>query len=827
MPFLGTTGGGSVKQYGGQSNVGYRISRSVRTRLSASAYFNRTAGTPTNNLKWTFSFWTKRGALGSGQHLLNAGTGTSASEDYLTFLSSDKLAFYQGNGSTTVIATNAVFRDPSAWYHIVLVYDSAQATSTNRLFIYVNGVSQSFSSTTYPTLNLSTNINASGVLQRISSRTYAVTEGYDGYLTETNFIDGQALTPSSFGSTNAVTGAWQPKRYAGTYGTNGFYLNFSDNSAATAAAIGKDNSGNGNNWTPNNISVTAGVTYDSMLDVPTLYADGGNGRGNYCVLNTVSRSTLAANAPTPTSGNLEYAPTTAAVAVSGWPFVLGTIGITNGKWYFEVDITGLETDSSLAFGFVQPTIVNDSDNSDQFDKIIGAIIRNDSASTGLRSAVLNTLVTRDGADATNAVYQIAIDNDLGKLWIGKANTWYASGNPSAGTGEVGTFTSQSLIPFAMVQKGSLTANSNLRYNFGQRPFTYTPPTGFVSLNTKNLPTPTITNGAAYMAATTYTGTGATQTISNAVNGLSFQPDWVWVKGRSGATDHALYDSVRGATFDLASNTTAAETTQATGLTAFGGTGFTVGALAKMNTSAATYVGGQWKAGGTAVTNTSGTISSQVSAGATQGFSVVTYTGNGTSAATVGHGLGVAPKMVIVKRRDTAGYGWTVYHVGLTSAGYAVKLDETAAQAVTTLWNSTAPSSTVFNLGTSSGANANAGTYVAYCFSAVEGYSAIGSYTGNGSADGTFVYLGFRPKFVMIKQSDGVTNWSIKDSSVNTYNAAVLRLYPNTSGAETSGADLDYLSNGFKCRSTSNEVNAAGTYIYMAFAENPFKYSSAR
>ena len=813
----------------GASSQGYQISRSVRLRSSATADLSRTPATASNKKTWTYSSWMKRGSLATIYFFGTNFSGTGGLHSLQ--LNGDALFMYvePTAGVKTGWLTSAVFRDPSAWYHVQVVFDTTQAAVANMGKIYVNGILQTTTTNNYSATYIAQNadglINGT-TLHTIGSGRTVYTGYFDGYIAETNFIDGQALTPSSFGQYNA-NGVWSPIKYTGTtYGTNGFYLNFSDNSAATAAAIGKDNSGNGNNWTPNNISVTAGVTYDSMLDVPTPYADGGNGRGNYCVLNTVSRSTAAANAPTPTSGNLEYAPTTAAVSVSGWPFVLGTIGITNGKWYFEVDITGLETDSAVAFGFVQPTIVNDSDNSDQLDKIIGAIIRNDSASTGLRSAVLNTFVTRDGADATNAVYQIAIDNDLGKLWIGKANTWYASGNPSAGTGEVGTFTSQSLIPFAMVQKGNLTANSNLRYNFGQRPFTYTPPTDFVALNTQNLSTPTIPNGAAYMAATTYTGTGATQTITNTVNSASFQPDWVWVKGRSGATDHALYDSVRGATFDLAANSAAAETVQTTGLTAFGSTGFTVGALAKMNTSAATYVGWQWKAGGTAVTNTSGTISSQVSAGATQGFSVVTYTGTGANA-TVGHGLGVAPKMVIVKSRSINPSSWSVY-TSMTGAGNELLLNSTAASAAAVnSWNSTAPSSSVFTVGTAASTNQNTSTYVAYCFSEVAGYSAFGSYTGNGLADGTFVYLGFRPRFVMIKRTDGVTNWSIKDSSVNTYNAAVLRLYPNVSDAETSGADLDYLSNGFKCRTTSNEVNAAGTYIYMAFAENPFKYSLAR
>jgi hypothetical protein len=327
-----------------------------------------------------------------------------------------------------------------------------------------------------------------------------------------------------------------------------------------------------------------------------------------------------------------------------------------------------------------------------------------------------------------------------------------------------------------------------------------------------------------MDATLYTGTGASLAITNAG---AFKPDLVWVKGRSGATDHALYDSVRGTTKQLESNTTDAETTEATGLTAFGTGGFTIGALAQMNTSAATYVGWQWQAGqGTTSSNTNGSITSTVSVNATAGFSVVTYTGTGANA-TVGHGLGVAPKMIIVKSRSAVA-NWPVYHASLPSAAYYLRLDLTNAQANTAnLWNSTAPTSSVFSLGNDSTPNTNGATHVAYCWAEIAGFSKFGSYTGNGSADGPFIYLGFRPKFVLVKNSQTGGSWVIHDTSRNTYNVADSTLYPNYSNAEASAdAPFDILSNGFKFRGTG--VNNSGeTHIYMAFAENPFKNSNAR
>jgi len=334
----------------------------------------------------------------------------------------------------------------------------------------------------------------------------------------------------------------------------------------------------------------------------------------------------------------------------------------------------------------------------------------------------------------------------------------------------------------------------------------------------------IPDGRTVMAATTYTGTGATQTISNSANGVSFQPDLVWVKGRSGATDHAWYDAVRGVQKQLESNTTTAETTETTGLTAFGTTGFTIGALAQMNTSAATYVGWQWNAGGSTVTNTSGSISAQVRANPTAGFSVVTWTSTGANA-TVGHGLGVAPKMVIVKGRSAVSQ-WFTWHTSLTSGAYALILNLTDAQAsYPTVFNSTTPTSNVFSVGTSL---TNGTTAVAYCWAEVAGYSKFGSYTGNGSNDGPFIYLGFRPRFVLIKSSTGAENWWLLDSARSANNVASLYLHPNTTNADQSFATMDFLSNGFKLRYNGAAVNANGaTLIYAAFAENPFKYANAR
>jgi hypothetical protein len=335
-----------------------------------------------------------------------------------------------------------------------------------------------------------------------------------------------------------------------------------------------------------------------------------------------------------------------------------------------------------------------------------------------------------------------------------------------------------------------------------------------------------------MAATTYTGNAAARSLSNAVNNVSFQPDLVWIKSRTpGATNHALFDSSRGVTKYLSSNTTTAETTLAQSLTALNADGFSLGTdTTLVNASANSYVAWQWKAGGAAVSNTQGTITSQVSANTTAGFSVVTYTGTGANA-TVGHGLGVAPKMVIVKNRNsTSATAWVVWHTLFTGTQY-IQLQSTGAVSTAAgVWNSAVPSSSVISLGSDLAVNETAKTFVAYCFAEIAGFSKFGSYTGNGSADGPFVFCGFRPKYILIKcTSSSGTDWFIEDTSRQTSNPAGITLQTNTSTVEANNTPtLDILSNGFKLRSTYTSYNTSGSsYIFMAFAEVPSKYALAR
>jgi len=798
------------------SSGGYDVNNSLRFRDSASAYLSRTFGSATNYKIQTLSAWVKRGLLSSSTtyRLMGGYDGSAANSTEINF-NNDTLRVEFGGAANNALITTQVFRDPSAWYHIVIAIDTTQATASNRVKMYVNGTQvTAFGTANYPAQNANSQLTSANANNSIGAG-WSGFDYFDGYMTDINFIDGQALTPSSFGETDTTTGSWKPKAYTGTYGTNGFYLKFSDiaTTSGSNAGLGKDFSGNANYWTTNNISVTAGTTYDAMTDSPTLTSAT---VANYATWNpAISFDGATLINAIMTNGNLTATDAGSASYNSG---TSATIGVNSGKWYWENTIgsgTPLRNCNGISFlsnsGPVGYGV--------SYDPYI--------SSGAIRSYVSGSataIQTGVGTIAAGDIVAIALDADAQTI------KWYKN-NVQVGT----TLTYTSYLPtgYSFVYPGFWTPNlsgASISTTFGQRPFTYTPPAGYKALNTYNLPDSTIKKGNTVMDATLYTGTGSSLSVTNAG---AFKPDFVWVKGRSGATDNALYDSVRGTTKDLVSNSTAAETTQAQGLTAFGTGGFTVGTLAKMNTSAATYVGWQWQAGqGTTSSNTNGTITSTVSVNTTAGFSIVTYTGNGSAGATIGHSLGIAPKMFIVKNRSNGGNDWSTWHTSISpSSNFQVYLSSSAASLNTwNVWNSTSPSTTTLTLGTDALVNGNGQTYVAYCWAEIAGFSKFGSYTGNDSADGPFVYLGFRPKFVLIKRTDSTSNWYLFDTARNTYNVMKDELLPNSSNAEADNTrHIDTLSNGFKIRAdNASQINANGaTMIYMAFAEVPTKFANAR
>ena len=793
------------------------VSRSLRFNSADTAYLNRTPASASNRKTWTWSGWVKRSKLGVAYTFLFgvSNSASNASWNGLTFGSNgvaDTLGFQQW--TSTYRTTTQVFRDAGGWLHIVCALDTTQATSADRVKLYVNGSQiTAFSTSTDPTQNSDLVIN-SNVLHSLG-RDIQQSVNFDGYMTEINFVDGQALEPSSFGETDADTGVWNPKAYTGTYGTNGFYLKFADNSGTTSTTLGKDSSGNSNNWTPNNFSVTAGVGNDSLVDSPTSYGTdtgaGGEVRGNYATMNPLRPASYGAAILT--NGSLNAAQNTTAYVSS-----TSTIGVSSGKWYWEVTcgvaglVTSIGITSNLAAnGFTTGIATYHYDGT----KYIGA-----------------TNSAYGAAYTNNDVIGFALDLDAGTL------VCYKNG-ASQGTltsGLSGTYYAYT----------TLWGSNNVNFNFGQRPFVYTAPSGFKALCTQNLPTPTIgatstTQANDYFDVSIWTGadTGTGRSIS----GLQFAPDLWWSKIRSDVYSHQLYDSVRGGgpVKSLSSNDTAAEGSgnsatygylssfDPTGVTytrGSAGSGANPDGYAYYDQLSATYVAWAWRANGAGSTNTAGTITSTVSASTTSGFSIVTYTGTGANA-TVGHGLGVAPAMIIVKSRSVV-VDWAVYHRSIGNTG-AIFLNLTnTANTNIVFWNNTTPTSSVFNIGINVSVNQSADTYVAYAFAEIPGFSKFGSYTGNGSADGPFVFTDHRPAFLLVKRTDTTSNWTILDFQREGYNVDNDPLFPNLSNAEDTTDLADLLSSGFKLRSTDASVNASGgTYIYMSIASNPFKYARAR
>jgi hypothetical protein len=701
---------------------------------------NRTPAGAGSQTTWTWSGWFKRGLLdsGGGQYFLFSAYNASTDAGYLTaYISGDVLSI---TGFTTVYRkTTRVFRNPDAWYHIVIVWDTTNGTAGNRVKLYINGVEETtFSISANPTASQLSGMNGAN-LHRISSDSAGAAAGYfDGYLTNVHFVNNQVLSPTDFGRTSADTGQWVPKTYTGTYGANGFKLDFTN-----SGALGTDSSGNGNNWTLN--SITSANQY---TDTPT------NNHSVFNKLSTVTTSVLSV-------GNTKMTASTIAI---------GSLGMTGTmKPYWEVS-----------------------------------------------SATAATLIGMYGTAATTTI-SVAAAKTYGMRFDAGAGTLDYINITDAGAW---TSLAVGLTATPYFQYASTAASAIATINSGSKPFVGTVPSGYSAHNTANLPAPAIILPSLHFNAKTRTGTGAAFNVT----GQSFQPDLVESKSRSAATDWAYYDSVRGVQKQLESNTTSAETTEATGLTAFNADGFSGGALAQLNTNAASYIDYMWKMGGAAVSNTNGSITSSVSANTLAGQSVVSATTT-TAAGTIGHGLLSAPELIIGVNR-AAPNGWWVYHSALGATKYMVLNTTAAAVTAASVWNNTAPTSTVFSQG--SGGWNNAATAIFLCFHSVEGYSKVFSYTGNGSADGTSVYCGFKPRYVLVKPSTVVDSWSIYDALRPGYNVNGGRLSADTTATESTAAECDFTANGFKVRTTDSRLNTSGqTYIGIAFAEAPTKYATAR
>ena len=793
----------------GSSAAGdYEIERSLRFNAGDSPNLFRDGGSEGNRKTFTVSVWIKRSSRGehSFWDFYTNDSNRTIFQIYFGYLR----IFSRVGGSTQISCTsgsNMQLRDYAAWYHFVYAVDTTQSTQADRVKMYINGVQQTVSGT-LPSQNADTLVGSTNENRIGCQHDSAGNEAFfDGYMAEFNYIDGQQLTPSSFAKTDGTTGEYKAIEYSGSYGTRGYYLNFSDNSGTTATTLGKDSSGNGNNLTPNNFSVASGKEGDSFADTPT---------NNFCTLNRVVRSTNSAQSLS--NGNLTRSGSSHKC--------VGTFILENNKYYFEMKAE--DANGNHAIGVCQ----HDTDLRTRVNTEAAAYF----AGGGGEYKIENNAQTSGMAAYGNGdIIGIAIDTTLStpKIWFAKNNSWQLSGDPANGTNGLSLTAGKKYVP--TYDHGSSSSSTNGTAFFGAHmgEFNYDPPTGFVAASSANLPDPTIKLPNKHFDTTLYTGTGSS---GHAVTtSLNFSPDWVWVKNRSEAYSHAVSDTVRGITKSINSDTNQAEVDYGN-IQSVQSNGFTVGGNELVNKNGNSFVGWTWKGGGTASSNSNGSITSSVSANTSAGFSIVSYTGTG-STATVGHGLGVAPDVIIVKNREDSN-GWNVYHVGNAGAtpaeDFVLYLNQNSAKTnQSSNWNDTAPTSSVFTVGSSNGSNGSSDDMIAYCFSAVEGYSKFGSYKGNGLSSGTFVFTGFRPALIISKKSSGTDSWQLWDNKRDPDNLMHHRLFGNESSVETTSVNsassqLDFYSNGFKWRGSSNDTNGNGaTYIYLAFAESPFKYSRAR
>ena len=783
------------------------IQRSLRFNSADSAHLSRTVSTTSNRKTFTFSCWVKRTkSTGSSLQIMGSNLTSGINQTAFGFDTNDTMFVRARNGGDGGGATTRLFRDSTAWMHLSYVVDTPQTDSqAARTKIYVNGIEESVTYNNNHLVNSNLNINLDGTVMQIGALHYNgsnVTNRGEFYLAEVNFVDGQALDPSHFGFTDPVTSIWMPKRYEGTYGTNGFYLDFSDNSST--AALGIDRSPNGNDFTVNNFSVTAGEGNDSLEDTPT---------SNFSTMNALHPSPSVTWA----NGNLDIS---GSSATSYSQNNISTFGVSSGKWYAEVKYTLGGTNNSY----------------------VGVCPTKYSASTNMTGTVTDAAVLRmsnetyiEGSDTANIfpsgissgdTIGIALDMDNQKVWFSVQGTYANSGDPATGTNAI----------FSGITAGETMAicgrplNSTLNFNFGQRPFSYTPPSGFKALESRNLPSnvPSTLRPQKFHESVIYTGNGST---GQSITSLDFQPDLIWFKSRSHARNNAWNDSVRGRAKVLYGDASLAQVTDDSdkGLISFDTSGFTLGAsqnASSHNNNGESLVAWAWKAGGNSNTFNIDGVGYATAAAAgldggtatptgasvntKAGFSILKY--NGTANQSISHGLSKAPEFTVEKELSNS-TAWTVTTTAIDGSLDYLYLNSSDAKANYTV---DVPTSSLVDIGRNN-------ECVMYMWHSVPGYSKIGNFTGNGSADGSYVHLGFKPAWIILKRASASGNaWGIFDNKRSTSNANTKSLFSNSTSAEyTTNTAVDFLANGFKLRSNATYMNANGsTFLYMAFAETP-------
>ena len=813
------------------------IERSLRFRSNHS--LTRSPSSTTNSTKQTLSFWFKVSKLhnATNQGVLFAG-GSDGSYAYVQLWNN---TFYFGNSAGPYWNGNFVVRDFNSWYHGVVVIDTTQSTADDRQKFYLNGVQQAKGNAGSNNPNQNDNyefLTNSSWTFYIGKRA-ANDMNFMGYMAEINFVQGQALDASYFGYTESQTGIWRPKRYEGTYGDNGFHLDFNDNSSV--ASLGIDKSPNGNDWSVNGVELDLGTHDDSMIDTPT---------NNFPTLNPSNRS----SGPTLDWGNLyffyNYKPASKTCRTT---FRLPK----SGKYYWEWENNEASSNPGRWQAGLMNVVNEDSQNGTNYD--ITGYNDADIVSYSYGGSIwFGTTHTSGSWDGTTRSWfrpqrcAWAVDCDTGNVWLGRVaddatTQWWASdgsatGNPSKllnPTGQIDKDKTHEHLPFISWHDGG-AANSTgfaIDVNFGQHAFKGTVPDGFKTLSSANIPPDptlnTIVRPQRHFDTLLYTGNGASS--PRAITGLEFAPDFVWLKSRDATYHHQLHDIIRGTSGGvLYSNNTQVED-DTYSLASFDSNGFSISKdnnQQGQNNNGDDYVAWCWKAGGAAVSNSDGTITSSISVNQEAGFSIVSYTGNGTAGATVGHGLGKKPAWILLIRRDSADNRY-IYHQfmnqGSNPEQYYSELNfHAGATDSNKIHNDTAPTTSVFSLSNDNASNGNTYPYIAYCWTEIPGYSKFGEYRANGvDTNGPYIHLGFRPAWVMIKSmSLSNSDWTIFDNKRNPENKVNIHLAANQNHAD--GSDnyeiVDFLSDGFKVTGLSGSaINYNTSYphlLYMAFAEQP-------
>ena len=731
----------------------------------------RLGRTPSSNgsgTKLTFSVWVKRTEFASAIREIFIANDYAAVGEALEFTASNQLNYYciktsPGSYDWNYV-TNRTFEDTSKWYHIYVRRDTTDSTAADRVQIYVDGERvTSFATEQQSALNRTGWMNQTTYENSFGNTNNASYVRGVGYLAEMNMIDGSNPAVSTFGVTDTSTGRWVPKALTGiTYGTNGFRCKFQDSSA-----LGDDTSGNGNDLTATGMSTTNQTT-----DSPTQ---------NHATLSP--HSLYKSSNFTLSEGNLKATSTSTSGTHSGQ----GGMRIPNGgKYYWECEIDAGK--DGMGIGIIPTDTPTTSANPSTATLYLssGSMRTNGSNAISYGSGVSNGDIMGFALDLSNPAN--------GKLYVSVNGTYENSGNPVTGANPapanplIGDFR-------VIYQDGSNGYAPVYIYNFGQKSFNTAPPTGFVALQQDNLPE-----------------------TAKGITGLT------WLKDRDTVRSPLLFDSSRGTGKALIPSATNAEIVSEVALYKFLKGGFAYGNDTTGNTAGKSYISWSWVAnGGSTSSNTDGSITSTVQANTTAGFSIVQYTGTGSNA-TVGHGLSSAPKWIWVKQLNSTGH-FSVY-LGVLGG---TKISYTSVAVInssnSTYWNNTDATSSVFSVGTNADVNGSSSTYVAYCWSEIDGFSKFGSYTGNGSTAGPFIYTGFKPAWIMVVRSDSANDWQIFDATRNPFNPVDRRLYANLTNAEAVGSTsdiFDFTANGFKVREDNPAINASGgTYAYIAFAEHPF------